>query len=202
MLTVSDVIENFWNNKYNEKLAGITTTSLFNSVKEGGVSQYTGLKVYKSCEPSDGKIPIEPEEKVYVELKKWVKETYPKKFNELMAPRKGGPASHVRPRLLSIAHKELSVKVSNNNFSRGVYFCELHKNTNAFLRNEDTELKDKKFDNSVKALSDEWKKRYARKRIEKLVKEEKNNNNTLFYSDIIGMEWPEVKEKYLNEVGR
>jgi len=90
MLSTSNVIEDFWNNKYAEKLAGVTTTSLYTSVKEGGKSQYTGLKMYKSCEPSDGKIPVEPEESVYVEIKKYIKENMPVKYAELMAPRKGG----------------------------------------------------------------------------------------------------------------
>lgn len=202
MLSVSNVIEDFWNSKYQETLAGITTTSLYSSVKEGGVSQYTGLRMYKSCEPSDGKIPVEPEESVYVELKKWIKETYPTKFTELMAPRKGGPASHVRPRLLSIAHKELGVKTVNNNFSRGVYFCELYKNTNEFLCGKDDKLGERKFDNSVEALSSYWKKKYASKRIKKLVSENKNNNDTLFYSDLVGMTFDEAKDKYLNDVGR
>lgn len=202
MLSVSNVIEEFWNNKYDETLAGITTTSLYNSIKGGGVSQYTGLKVYKSCEPSNGKIPVEPEETVYVELKKWIKENLPKKFDELMRPRKGGPASHIRPRLLSIAHKEFGVKTVNNDFSRGVYFCELYNNTNNFLKSIDKELKDKKFDNSVEALSSYWKKKYASKRIKKLINEGKNNTDILFYDDLIGISFDKAKEKYLNDVGR
>jgi hypothetical protein len=202
MLSTSDVIENFWNKKYSETLIGITTTSLYNSVKEGGVSQYTGLKMYKSCEPSDGKIPVEPEESVYVELKKWIKENLPNKFAELMAPRKGGPASHVRPRILSIAHKELGVKTVNNDFSRGVYFCELYKNSNDFLCGKDDKVGERKFDNSVDALSLYWKKKYASKRIKKLITEGKNNKDILFYDGLIGISFEEAKERFLNDIGR
>jgi hypothetical protein len=200
LLTASEVIEDFWNTKYAEKLVGVTTTSLFGSIKT--TSQYTGLKNWHQCQSSLGAIPIEPSEHVYKEIKQWVKETFPEKYEELMAPRKGGPASHVRPRLLAIAHKELKVKAINNNFSRGVYFCELYKNTNEFLRNETQELGEKKFDNSVKSLSDVWKQRYARKRVEKLVKEERYNIDKLFYDDIIGKSFEDVKKKYLSDVGR
>lgn len=199
LLTVSEVIEDFWNTRYAEKLVGVTTTSFFGSVKSS--SQYTGLSYWKSCKFSEGSIPIEPEESVYKEIKEWVKENFPVKFAELMAPRKGGPASHVRPRLLAIAHKELGVKATTNNFSRGVYFCELYNNTNAFLCNKE-ELGEKRFDNSVKALSEVWRQKYARKRVEKLVREDKYNTDTLFYDSMIGMSWEDTKTKYLNDVGR
>lgn len=64
LMVGSDVIENDWNNRYKETLAGITTTSLY-----GGVSQYNGLKYWKKCKTSEGKIKIEPSEMVYNQLR-------------------------------------------------------------------------------------------------------------------------------------
>jgi hypothetical protein len=63
-------------------------------------------------------------------------------------------------------------------------------------------LKNKKFDNSVKTLSELWKEKYASKRIENLDKNNKVSNDILFYEDLINNSWEEVKEKYINEVGR
>lgn len=71
-----------------------------------------------------------------------------------------------------------------------------------FLKSIDKELKDKKFDNSVEALSSYWKKKYASKRIKKLINEGKNNTDILFYDDLIGISFDKAKEKYLNDVGR
>ncbi len=199
LLTVSDVVEDWWNNKYKEKLVGVTTTSLYGNK---GISQYTGLHAWHQCEFSKGNVTLEPSEKIYVLLKEWVKEKFPKKYEELMTSKKSGPVSHVRPRLLSIAHKELGVKAVNNQFSRGVYFCELYDNTKEFLCCKTDILGNKKFDNSVKTLSDIWKQRYARKRINKLVKENKNNNDILFYDSLIDMTWEEAKNQFLVNVGR
>jgi len=54
------------------------------------------------------------------------------------------------------------------------------------------------FDNSVKALSDLWKCKYASKRI----KNKPKLTNTLFYDDILLRGWDEVKDIYLKDVGR
>lgn len=199
LLTASEVIEDFWNSKYPEKLAGVTTTSLFG---DKGMSQYTGLHAWHQCQFSTGKVSLEPSEHIYAEIKDWARVNYPNEFNALMKSGPSGPPSHARPRLLALAHKHLGVKTVNSNFTRGVYFCELFKNTNAFLRNEEPELGERKFDNSVKTLSDIWKQRYARKRIAKLVKEERNDHNILFYDSLIGMSWDDAKAKFLADVGR
>jgi hypothetical protein len=46
------------------------------------------------------------------------------------------------------------VKTYKNNAPRGVYWCSLYDNSLEFLRCEDKILKNKKFDNSVKTLSE------------------------------------------------
>jgi hypothetical protein len=200
LLSISDVIENFWNTRYNDKLCGVTTTSLYG---EKGLSQYTGLKYWHECEFSNGKIPIEPSEETYDKIREWAKENHKEYYDNLMKSKKNGtPASHPRPRLINFTFSKFGIKPINNNFVRGVYFSELYDNTKEFLCSKDNELKNKKFDNSVKTLSDLWKKKYASKRIKKLVNENKCNKNILFYDDLIGITFDEAKEKYLKDVGR
>lgn len=190
LMVCSDKVENHWNNKYKEKLAGITTTSLY-----GGYSQYTRLKYWRKCKSSDGTITLEPTEETYDILKDWYKNNY-SDYNKIL---KG---SHPKARLLNKLYKELGVKTYKNNAPRGVYWCSLYDNSLEFLRCEDKILKNKKFDNSVKTLSELWKEKYASKRIENLDKNNKVSNDILFYEDLINNSWEEVKEKYINEVGR
>jgi hypothetical protein len=54
----------------------------------------------------------------------------------------------------------------------------------------------------VKSLSELWKQKYARKRIEKLVREQRTNDSSLFYDTLIGISWDKAKEMYLDNVGR
>ena len=87
--------------------------------------------------------------------------------------------------------------------ARGIYFGPLYENSREFLRNEITEDKlVKLFDTSEEYLTNLWKQKYASKRIKSLVKNDRVSDETLFYDDLIGMSWEEVKEKYLPQVGR
>ena len=58
------------------------------------------------------------------------------------------------------------------------------------------------FDNSVEALTDIWKNKYAKKRLASLKKQGRVSKETHFYDDIIYMNWEECKQKYLKDVGR
>jgi hypothetical protein len=60
----------------------------------------------------------------------------------------------------------------------------------------------KRFDNSVDVLVKLWKEKYAKKRIEAILKDGRYSTDTLFYNDLIGVTWEEAKEKYLKDVGR
>ena len=61
---------------------------------------------------------------------------------------------------------------------------------------------DESFDNSTEYLTDLWKNKYAKKRIENLIKNERASKESLFYDDLIYMTWEESKNKYLSQVGR
>ena len=87
--------------------------------------------------------------------------------------------------------------------SRGVYFSELFTNTKEFLREEINESElIKSFDTSTEYLTDLWKTKYASKRINNLVKQNRVSDMSLFYDDLIYMDWNETRDKYLIEVGR
>jgi hypothetical protein len=60
----------------------------------------------------------------------------------------------------------------------------------------------RRFNNSVEALSDIWKEKYAKKRVEKLLSDGRYNKDILFYDDIVNKTWEETQEMYLSEVGR
>ena len=189
LMVCSDVVENAWNNRYKENLAGITTTSLY-----GGFSQYNRLSYWRKCKTTEGKISLEPSDDVYKKLKKWLKENKPEEHEKAITA-----GSHPKTRMLSSIYKALGVKPPINNAPRGTYFCSLYDNTLNFLSMKDDKLGKKKFDNSVDTLSELWKNKYASKRITNLI----NNNNTkdecLFYDKLIGIEWEEAKKLYLED---
>lgn len=198
LLTCSGVVEDYWNHRYDEKLVGVSTTSLY-----GGLSQYNRLKFWHKCDSTTGKIPIEPSEEVYDQIREWVKVEYPEKYREMTTHvNQDAIISHSKQRILNYAYKMLGVKAIENEFSRGVYFCPLYDNFKEFLSGKDTTLGKKLFDNSVKTLVDMWKERYAKKRVQSLIEQDRYSTESLFYDDIIGANWNDVKEKYLSDVGR
>ncbi len=198
LLTASDIVENYWNEKYKEKLVGVSTTSLY-----GGLSQYNRLKYWHKCDSTEGKIPIEPSEETYTIMKEWVKVEYPDDYHKMTTHvDEGRIVSHTKPRIINFVNRQLGIKSIENSFSRGVYFCHLYDNFKEFLTMKDKTLGKKSFNNSVKSLSSLWKERYAKGRIENLKKENRISFTSLFYDDIIGKSWSDVKEKYLKDVGR
>jgi len=202
LMVLSDTIENAWNQKYKEKLVGVTTTSLY-----GGFSQYNNLKYWKKCKSSNGEIAMEPSEATYELLKNYCKEAFPEDYNSYVKPKNSDGKgcsipSHPKTKIMQRVFKDLKIRAPKNNAPRGVYWAPLYEKTNEFLRREVDDPGKKKFDNSVEALSKLWKEKYAKKRIDKLKKEEKTNMENLFYDDLCKMTWEEVKEKYLDNVGR
>ena len=68
------------------------------------------------------------------------------------------------------------------------YILELYENTKEFLREEIKEDKlVRRFDNSVRALTDILKNKYAKKRSLSLKKQDRVSKETHFYDDIIYM---------------
>jgi len=203
LLTISDKIENAWNERYSDKLAGITTTSLY-----GSFSQYNGLKYWKKMGHSAGSIKFEPSKETVLRVREWLRQNHPRKYWEWYLAKNDENMPLKRDhkqRSLAFAYKEMKIHKSyfETNHQRGIYWCNLFENTNEFLRKEIDESKlIRRFDNSVDSLVDIWKEKYVKKRIEKLVKEKKYNTKTLFYDKMIGKNWENVKKIYLGDVGR
>ena len=196
LLTVSDFIENIWNRKYKETLAGFTTTSLY-----GGFSQYSGLRYWKKCSSTEGRIPLEPSDECYKQIRTWVRETYPEDFDRL-TKNVDKILSRPKARLLNFAYKQLKIKPPENDFSRGVYWCPLYMDSEAFLRKESKDLGKRRFNNNIDSLTDLWKEKYAWKRVANLTESGVYNTKGLFYNEMIDLGWNEAKTKYLSGVGK
>ena len=216
LLILSKVVEEAWNSVYDRtqmpsKLAGITTTSLYSSF-----SQYTNLKYWNSLGHSAGSIKFEPSQETIDIVKQWLmgyddndgKGPGRRFWEWYIATEPGGmPLKRdYKQRSLSFVYSKLKIdkKYFQTNHTRGIYFCPLFNTTKEYLRGEipTLEEKDRRFDNSVEALTELWKEKYAVKRIDKLVADNRVSNEILFYDDVIKMTWPEVRAKYLKDVGR
>ena len=201
LMVTSDVVEKAWNDKYNENLIGVTTTSLY-----GGFSQYNNLKYWKKCKSSEGDIALEPSDETYELIKNYCKSEFPEDYKSFITPKNDGKGcsipSHPKTKIMHKVFKALKIKPPKNNAPRGVYWSALYEKSNEYLSGKVDNPGKKKFDNSVEALSKLWKEKYARKRITKLVEDDRKKDEVLFYDDLIGMEWEDVKEKYLDDVGR
>ena len=190
LLILSKPVTDAYYKKYKETLVGVTTTSLYGKYK--GFSQYSRLPYWKKCKTSTGKIPLDPSDAFYVKGRNWVKNNHPEKYQDIQI--KG----HTKPKIVSFLYKQLEVKKVNNEAPRCVYWCQLYENSNEFLRRQDKVLGKPRFDNSVEALTEVWKKKFSRKRVAK----DLDITKPLFYDDVPNMSWNETKEKYLGDVGR
>jgi hypothetical protein len=203
LLTISDVTENAWNERYKNVLVGYTTTSLY-----GSFSQYNGLKYWNKRGHSAGSIKFEPSKKVVLKLRNWLRVNHPRRYWEWYEAKNDQGLPYKRDhkqRSMSFVFRQLKIdkKLYETNHQRGIYFCTLYNNTNEFLRKEITEDKlVRRFDNSVESLTELWKTKYASKRLKSLMKSDRYTSESLFYDDLMGTSWEEVKEKYIKQVGR
>lgn len=204
LLTISEDIANTWEKEYGYKLAAVTTTSLY-----GSFSQYNSLKYWRKMGRSSGTLKYEPSKKMVHRIRYWLSQNFPLKYWEwyygtndrgLVLKR-----DH-KQRSLSLAYKELGIDISKTQAAheRGIYFCPLYDKTREFLRKEVTveHIGNKLFDNSTTGLVNLWKEKYAKKRLDALLKENRFSYDTLFYDELLYLSWEEVKAKYLKDVGR
>jgi len=202
LLTVSNIVEETYNNSYPEFLVGMTTTSLY-----GSFSQYNNLKYWKKMGRSKGSIKFEPSKETIYRMRKWLKNKYPRKYWEWYEAKneKGLPLKRDhRQRSWSFIYRKLDIpkEIIETNHQRGIYYCRLYEKTKEFLREEVSNPGKKLFDNSVKTLTKLWKEKYASKRVNKLLSNGRYNKDILFYGDDIDLDWPAFKEKFLGDVGR
>jgi len=140
--------------------------------------------------------------------REWLKTKNPKKYWEWYHAKnaQGLPLKRDhKQRSLSHIYSQLNIpkELFATDHARGIYFCQLYNNTNEFLRKEiPKEALIKRFDNSVDSLTEIWKNKYANKRVKSLEKNNRFNYDVLFYSDMITKTWDEVKNTYIDDVGR
>lgn len=203
-LTTSPIFRSEWETKYNNILVAVGTTSLY-----GASSQYNGIPHFKTLGESAGKVNIKPDDYYYNMFHKWLKEThsewYKKNIDDASLD-KSGPVSGVKQKIIGKIFKECGIKndTYHHGFKRGVYFAPMYENGNQYLCSK-IEVKDlvmkPKFvegdDYTIRWWKDKAIKRYTTLHTEMRLKDE-----TLFYSNIIGMQWEDCKTKYLKDIGR
>lgn len=195
VLSTCKVIRDTWEKKYNNKLIGVTTTSLY-----GIHSQYNGIPRFKTLGESAGKILIKPDDEIYFVWNSWLKKNYPDEFEDAIS--RTSPKQNVLNRIFK--HLGIKSRDYEHGFKRGIYFAQMYENGNEYLRNEisDKKLKLKsKFNNDYECVSDWWKPKAIRRYL-KLIKENRIKPEDLFYIDAIGISWEKMKRKYLKEIGR
>lgn len=208
LLCLSDTVQDLWKEKYGDILVGVTTTSLYGKTKSGGLSQYDNLKYWKKMGFSSGSVSYETTKTTQYMIRDWLHKNHTRKYFEWYVAKKetGQPYKRDhRNRSYNFTYTKLGIDKSliSSAHQRGIYFSPLYDNTCEFLRGDiDAESLKKSFETSEKYLSDLWKDKYARKRINSLVNNDRVSDETLFYDDLIWLSWNEVKEKYLTNVGR
>jgi len=208
LLCLSDTVEKTWEHQYKDKLVGVTTTSLYGKTKEIPLSQYDRLKYWKKMGWTAGSVSYEPLKPTRKMIQQWLMKNHTYKYFEWYVAKKDTGQPHKRDhrnRSHTFTYNQLGIdkKLIKSEHARGIYFGELYNNTKEFLREEIKEDKlVRAFDNSVEALTDIWKNKYAKKRLASLKKQGRVSTETHFYDDIIYLSWEECKQKYLKDVGR
>ena len=208
LLCLSDTVEKTWEYQYKDKLVGVTTTSLYGKTKTIPLSQYDRLKHWKKMGWTAGSVSYEPTKPTRMMIQNWLKKNHTYKYFEWYVAKKDTGQPHKRDhrnRSHTFTYNQLSIdkKLIKSDHARGIYFGELFTNTREFLKEEtDTKGLIRAFDNSTEALTELWKNKYAKKRLNSLRKQGRLSTETHFYDDIIYLSWEETKTKYLPQVGR
>jgi hypothetical protein len=203
LLAISSQVGEDWKRLYDDQLAGVTTTSLY-----GSFSQYSGLKYWKSMGKSMGSSTARPDPQLLNKIRQWLRSNHTEKYWEWYYAKRANGSNFKRDhinRSLAHAYRKLGFKTKDfiTGHARGIYFCPLYDNTPEFLREEiPAEDLVPRFDNSIEKMVDLWKTKYASKRIRNLLAQNRTLDDVLFYDDILLNDWPDIKNKYIQQVGR
>ena len=208
LLCLADQVQDDWHNRYGDPLVAVTTTSLYGKTKANGLSQYDGLTHWNKMGFSSGSVAFQPMRPTRNLVFQWIKENYPRKYFEWWEAKntQGLPLKRDhKNRSLGFAYSKLKIDkdLTRTEHQRGIYFAPLYNDAYEFLRKEKP-FRDltKSFDTSAEALTNIWKKDYAKGRISMLKKKNTVSYENLFYDDLIYLTWEQTKEKYLPQVGR
>jgi hypothetical protein len=208
LLCLSDEVQRLWKKQYGDVLVGVTTTSLYGRTKADGLSQYDNLDHWQKMGFTAGSVSFEPSRKVRGNIINWLKKNHTRNYFEWYVAKKPSGQPYKRDhknRSLGFTYSKLGIpkNLIRTDHARGIYFSPLYDNSYEFLRGEIKEEQlVKSFDTSYKALVDIWKIKHAKGRIKQLMKKDRVSYETLFYDDLIYLDWQQTKEKYLAQVGR
>lgn len=208
LLCLSDEVQNLWKKQYGDTLIGVTTTSLYGKTKLNGLSQYDNLDHWHKMGFTAGSVSFEPGRDTRYLIREWLKAKHSRKYFEWYVAKKPSGQPHKRDhknRSLGFTYTKLGVPkdIIRTDHARGIYFSSLYNNSYEFLRGEIKEdALVKSFDTSYESLVDIWKNKHAKGRIKQLVKKDTVSYESLFYDDLIFMDWQQTKSKYLGQVGR
>lgn len=209
LLCLSEQVQRDWKSVYGSTLVGLSTTSLYGKTK--GVSQYDNLKFWNNMGYSSGSSALRTSKEVRNMMYEWAKIYHPLDYYMFMV-HKDKDGGHVRDRqnrfIQTIYRKlKISPKLYTSNHDRGVYFARLYKNTDDFLRGEILEKElvtatTPVWDFTVAGLTQNWKEKYASRRIDQLYTSKRVKTEPLFYDDLATLSWDDAKARYLGDVGR
>lgn len=201
-LVTSKVIRDTWETLYNQKLVGMTTTSLY-----GSYSMYNNIPWWHKCGSSAGKILIKPDQSCYETWHKWIKDNRTEEYTKAMTQKEGvsGPVTAAKLRVLSMIMNVCEIKQKDyvHGYERGVYYSSFYNNTKDFLQNRISE-KDlvihPRIEGNINSIMNWWKPK-AINRFKKLYSENNIKNNVLYYLPMCQMTYDEAKEIYFSDVG-
>ena len=182
-LITNKVIRDEWENRYSDKLIGITTTSLY-----GDYSMYNSIPIWKKLGHTKGKVLIKPDQIEYEYWLKVLKKHYPDEYKGCVKTdsKSSNPKTSPKQNVLNLMYNVLGIKQTDfvSEFHRGVYYSLLYANGKDYLLNK---IKDKDLELNPKIdetkLLDWWKTK-ASKRYLKLKSDGKLQTDRLWYKNI------------------
>jgi hypothetical protein len=161
LLAISNDVADYWENRYGDKLVGITVTSLY-----GKGSQYNRLKYFKYLGKTKGQGTCHIPNKLYKKMRLLVEE------EEGEIP--GGcftKGKNSRINIIRRACKYLDIDatiLTTHGRERGVYWCNRGSATSEFLQGKTTDYQPKNL--NKEKLVKYWREVWAYRRIKNLIK--------------------------------
>ena len=208
--------------KKHYRLVHMMTTSLFGSGGKG--TMYDSLEPYwtNTQHMTSGDTALELSPKLEQACKDWLLVNEPEVFfNHFVAKKKDGSPRYRDPKdkALKKVFRLLGIKPSKykSEHPRGMFFAPRYGNAHEFLRCEIAESDlIKKFDNSIAALTQEWKfglpsnNSGAKRRLERLLAQQRKAvvrgksavplptlSQPFWYREVMGMTWEEARATFL-----
>lgn len=162
MLAASEEVGNHWEDKYGDKLLGLTVTSLY-----GKSVQYNKLDYFKFLGKTKGQGTAQIPDEIYKECRKVVENFEGKILGGRFTTGKNSRINILRK---ACEHLDIDAKIlTTHGLQRGIYWCDRYENTPEWLRGETTTLIER--DNmDAESLADLWRTKWAYRRVANLKK--------------------------------